>query len=355
MDRIPQSRTRFNEKDYTSMKSFLDGYNTGHIKSLEKSLGDFHGVKHVVAVSSGTSALYVLFQALNLSTEDAVIVPSYTWPSAANAAALLGARVIFADVDPDSYLVTPEILDELLGKKRSDVRRMYVVQIHQFGLVEHLRPISEICIKHDSILLEDSAWSLGSDQPLSGIAGIWSFHPRKLISGGEGGAVYTDNDELAEKCRIYRNHGYEQHVGFSHKGLNLRLPEVQAVLINNQMERVVTLLQSRLDVAEYYFNALGDIPEIKLPVKSKEHLYQAFTVFLNGINKNDFISKCDDSGVEIKSAGFCTHTHKAWSFEGHELLDVSLSLENSLITLPTFEGISETQLKKVVETVKENL
>lgn len=363
--KIPGCKTTYTSSDYSWLSKYLDTSTRGIIENLEAKLAEIHNVKHVVTVSNGTAALFVLYQALGMGTSDAfyendhpdlLIVPSYTWPSAANAAAMLGARVLFLDINPDTLNIEPFALERAIASACNDFRRIFVVQIHQFGLVENSTAIKQICDKYGAIHIEDAAWTLGSSVPLAGVAGIWSFHPRKLVNGGEGGAIYTDDKQLADACRRFRNHGLDDEGNFSSFALNFRLPVIQAGLILNQLDRMEYLIHERKRIADFYYNALGGIEGISLPPKSPNHLWQAFVLRLDHYDVNDFKDFCNKKGVEIAHAGFSTHREKAWAsnlLDIQEELTLTARYENSWVILPSFEGMTSEELEYTVSTVKE--
>ncbi|MBU1221820.1 DegT/DnrJ/EryC1/StrS family aminotransferase [Myxococcota bacterium] len=362
--KIPGCKTTYTSSDYSWLSKYLDTSSRGIIENLEAKLAEIHNIKHVVTVSNGTAALFVLYQALGMGMSgsddppDLLIVPSYTWPSAANAAAMLGAKVLFMDINPDTLNIEPHALEGLLATARGSYRRIFVVQIHQFGLVENSKSVRRICDEYGAVHIEDAAWTLGSSVPLAGVAGIWSFHPRKLVNGGEGGAIYTDDDHLADACRRYRNHGLDDEGNFSVFALNFRLPVIQAGLIHNQLNRIEYLIQERKRIADFYYSAFAGIEGISLPPKSENHLWQAFVLRLEDYDVSNFKDFCEKKGVEIAHAGFSTHREKAWV---SNLLDIQPDLtkttryENSYVLLPSFEGMTTDDLEYTVNTIKEAL
>ncbi len=217
--RIPLSRPFFDEQEAEAVRRVLaSGWvvQGPEVAAFEAAIAQLHQARHCVAVSSGTAALHVAYLALGIGPGDAVFIPSFAWPSAANMAKLVGATPVFVDVLPDTYNLDPEDLARRIEdcRQRGWGKPRAVVPVHEFGLAADMDAVLSVAARYSLEVIEDAACALGATyhgKPVGtlGKLGIFSFHPRKSITTGEGGAIVTNDDELAERCRQWRNHGQQ--------------------------------------------------------------------------------------------------------------------------------------------------
>ncbi len=256
-----------------------------HVERFETLLAERLGARHAVAVSSGTAALQLMLQAGGIGTGDEVLVPGYTFPATAAAVAHTGAVPVVVDVDPRTANMDPHALKDALNPATRAV-----MPVHQFGLACAWDAIAETVRGHgELILFEDAACALGArigDRHCGalGRAAAFSFHPRKIITTGEGGAVTTDDDGLAEQVRLLRNHGMTGSGParrFSAVGYNFRMSELHAVVGLAQLERLDEILALRRQAADWYREALDGLPvELSVDPEEAPHTYQTYAVRL---------------------------------------------------------------------------
>ncbi|GAB4292158.1 MAG: DegT/DnrJ/EryC1/StrS family aminotransferase [Myxococcota bacterium] len=281
------------------------------VAKFENHLARFIGVKEVVAVSSGTAALHLSALALGIGNGDAVIVPAFTFPATANAFEVAGAVTILADVHMANYCLTPISVSGAIKNWRGRERLKAIVLVHEFGYPALVDEIKAIADKYGLLLVEDAACALGSRSDFRhvgsfGAVGCFSFHPRKALTTGEGGAVVTDNSALAEKLRRLRNHGInwegESGMDFSEAGLNYRMTEFQAALGLAQACGFQKVLKKRRALAELYFEHLGPLEKegiLTLPEDNEGHSWQTFMVTLNDrFDRDAAIRLMRERGVE---------------------------------------------------------
>lgn len=239
------------------------------VARFEAALAERCGRRFAIAVANGTSALGLAYRALELRAGDEIVVPALTWPSPAHAAAELGLHVQLADVDPDEWNATPETF----RAARTDQTRLLVV-IDQFGT-----PARPELLSLGLPVLEDAACALGSvfadGRPCGslGIASCLSFHPRKLVTTGEGGAVLTDDEGLAQAIRELRNHGQRAPGVFARAAGNARLGEMQAAMGLAQLDKLDAMIEARREHASAIRGALGDqlrFQQVALGARSNE-------------------------------------------------------------------------------------
>ena len=277
-----------------------------NVLAFEQNLATFAKLPYAVVVSSGTAALHLALKGLGIGPGDTVIAPAFTFPATANVIEVVGAETALCDVDEKTFVVSPEAVVEriasLQGKK---VKAVMVV--HEFGYPARISEISEICRKHGLFLIEDAACALGTEADgkhpgfYSDIA-CFSFHPRKAITTGEGGAIMTRNLDIAEKIICLRNHGIMHSTGginFQEAGLNYRLTEFQAALALGQIDRFGAELNRRRELTALYRQELKNIPGLTLPEIPAGHSLQSFMVLLDAtFSRNNIIASLLDRGIQ---------------------------------------------------------
>ena len=256
------------------------------VAEFEQALMRRVAVPHAVAVANGTAALHLALLALDIGAGDSVAVATYSWPATANVIALVGARPLFIDIDPETWAMDPALLERALaraGKVRA------IMPVHAFGAMAPMARLNEVAARHGAAVVEDAACAIGAS--LGGrAAGAWgtlgcfSFHPRKTVTTGEGGMVTTADAELARRLRVLRNHGQAPDVSphdFVAPGFNLRLTEFQAALGTTQLAKFDRLLAQRRAVAGWYADALqGTGLKIQGSIDAAAHSWQAFVLLL---------------------------------------------------------------------------
>jgi dTDP-4-amino-4,6-dideoxygalactose transaminase len=257
-----------------------------HVRSFEERIAAITGARHAVAVSSGTAALHLALLALDIGAGDEVAVASYSWPATANVVALVGATAVFVDVDPRTGNIDPDALAAAL-RRRPGVRA--VLPVHAFGCMADMAGVTQIAERHGAVVLEDAACALGAISR-GRAAGTWgrlgcfSFHPRKAVTTGEGGAVTTDDSMLADRLRALRNHGLDPNAptpDFVMPGLNYRMTDFQGALGTAQLGKLDRVLERRRQLAGSYERLL-DSTGIQPPVSPEPsaHVFQSYVVRL---------------------------------------------------------------------------
>ncbi len=256
------------------------------VRTFEGQIADAAGSSDAIVVSSGTAALHLALLALGVSPGDSVAVPTYSWPATANAVGLCGAQPLFVDIDQNTFNMDPEHLADAL---RPLGRVKAIMPVHAFGGMADMPAILDLATRHDAYVIEDAACALGArlrGRPAGtwGTLGCFSFHPRKVITTGEGGAVTTSVPELARRLRTLRNHGIDPLSAtpeFVAAGFNYRLTEFQAAMGVVQMKRLSELVGHRRRAAEEYDRLLeGTVLRKPLALEPSAHIYQAYVVLL---------------------------------------------------------------------------
>lgn len=282
---------------------------------FEQELADYLGCKEVVLVSSGTAALHLALVALGIGADDAVLVPDFTFPATVNVVELVGARPILVDVDLHSYNITLENIQAAIDKWQGTEKLKAIIPVHEFGCPADMDKIMAIAREHNLVVIEDAACGLGATYQgqkvgTFGHAGCFSFHPRKAITTGEGGAIATDDAELAAKLRIWRNHGIlkaDQGVKFILPGFNYRLTNFQAAMGRTQLAKFDRWLQVRSTLQQLYRKELTDT-KMLIPYELIGHAWQTFMVVLpKDVERKEIIARLKEIGIETNLGAQAIH------------------------------------------------
>ena len=316
------------------------------VEAFERAVAAAVGTVDAVAVSSGTAALHLALLALGVSEGDEVVVPAYTFPATGNAVALCGARPVLVDVDPGTFLLRPELVAEAMTP-----RTRAVIPVHLFG-----RPVDwealQTAVTQEVVLLEDAAGALGAryrGTPCGalGIAGCLSFHPRKIVTTGEGGAVTTDDPAAAAAVRRLRRHGFADDGELPQPGFNYRLADVLCALGIPQLERLEQLLSARERVAGWYEERLGHIVATPCAGEGDRHGWQAYVV---SVDRRDVaIAALRAAGIEAQIGTYALHSLAAYRDQG-PFPGAEAAFQRGL-ALPFAASLTEGEVDRVCATL----
>jgi dTDP-4-amino-4,6-dideoxygalactose transaminase len=332
------------------------------VERFESLIADYVGRKHAVAVSSGTSAIHCALKALGITDGDEVVVPDFTFPATANAVVHTGGTPVLADIDPATFNLDPGPVESSLSP-----RTKAIMPVDLFGLAADLDAIDALCRARGLMLIEDSACALGSELGDKrcgsfGVASVFSFHPRKLVTTGEGGMILTDDDEVARKCGRLRNHGMERSSGgidFVLAGSNMRMNELEACIGIEQMTSLDVRIRKRRGIAALYDELLSDVGGVTVPVEPEgcSHSYQAYVVMLEDrIDRAALMKELFERGIETAIGTYAVH---AQTFYGKQLglspgsLPHSYRAYNQSLALPIYASMEETAVHTVAATLSQ--
>ena len=342
-------------------------------KKFEDMMLERHKVKYAFAVSSCTAALHLAALALDLKPGDEVIVPAFTWITSANCAEYVGAKVVFADVEAETFNIDPKAFEAAITEKTKAV-----VVVHLFGLSAKMDEIMSIARKHSIKVIEDAACAIGTtydNKPIGGIGdvGCFSFHPRKVITTGEGGMLTTNSKSLANQLASLRNHGSSAvpgpesgpakpyHMGsFPILGYNYRISDIQAAIGVAQMRKLSELLVERRNIALRYTGLLSKISCIAVPYEPEKcgHTYQSYVIRLvNGKEKerNEIMEMLAEAGIQTRPGTHAVHRLEYYSKKydlNPENYPVACICEDTTITLPIFPGMVIEDQDYIVDTIR---
>ena len=313
------------------------------VAEFEAGLAEACGVEHALAVSSGTAALHLAVLALGVGPGDEVIVPAYTFPATANVVAWVGARPVLVDVDQETMNLDPAQVE--LGPKTKAV-----IAVDLFG-----RPARLEQLPRDVPILEDAAGALAAKRagrPCGSLGALacLSFHPRKIVTTGEGGAVTTDDDELADAIRRLRHHGIEPHGDFEieEPGLNYRLSDILCAVGIPQLARLDELLAERTRIAEGYTERLRDVVTTPTADEGDVHGWQAYVIQVD--DAATVIARLREQGIEAQVGTYALQHLAAYRDQG-EFPGAARVFERA-VALPFHTKLTDADLDRVADAVR---
>lgn len=333
-----------------------------YVNLLEDRFAGFVGTKYAVAVSNGTASLHIALKAHGIGAGDEVIVPAFSYIATANVVELVGATPIFVDIEASTFNLDVNKIEEKITSKTKAI-----IPVHEFGLPCDIDSVIGLAKKYNLIVIEDAACGLGSklnDLHVGSFAqaGSFSFHPRKAITGGEGGMLVTNDEELAEKFRILRNHGISTRTStmdFVDAGFNYRMTDIQAALIYSQFQRLSTSLQYKEQLAHLYSEKLANHPLIQIPFvpESATHSWQSYHLLLEeGVDRDKLIDDLKNAGVGSNLGAQCiphqTYYQQKYHYNCKEEFPNALkSFERGLV-LPLYERLESNNIGYISDTLK---
>ena len=340
---------------------------------FERLFAERHKVDHALATTSCTAALHLAALALGLGPGDEVVVPAFTWVTSAHAAEYVGAKAVFADVDLASFNIDPHAFESAITP-----RTRAVVVVHLFGKAAPMNDIMQIARRHGLAIIEDAACAVGTTfegVPVGSVGdiGCFSFHPRKVITTGEGGMVTTNSQELANRTKSLRNHGATGPAPGSDSskpyamgtfdviGFNLRMSDIQAAVGIAQMGKLDKLLHERRRLALHYTELLGGLDQVILPTDDPGHTYQSYVVRLASGDREKRNSTMEALAAHRIQTRPGTHAvHRLGYYAGKyklrpEQYPNACCAEDATITLPIFPGMTAEQQSSVVKIIRSSL
>lgn len=374
---LPYGRQWIDEDDIQAVVDVLKGdyLTTGpKIAEFERAFAENVGAKYAVAVNSGTAALHAAAFAAGIHEGDEIITSPITFAASANCVLYLGGRPIFADIDPKTYNIDPmEIWKQITPKTRA------IIPVHFTGQPVDLDEIHSIAEKYRLVVIEDAAHALGAEYKGKKIGGlsdmaIFSFHPVKHITTGEGGMITTNNSNYYQKLLLFRTHGitrdktllFQNEGGWYYEqqelGFNYRMTDFQAALGLSQLKKSDQFLKRRRELADIYNQSLRNIPGIILPYQAPDtnsswHLYVIQIGDEAGKNRREVYDELKRANIGVNVHYIPVYRHPYYQTFGFPkgLCPNAESYYKRALTLPLFPGMSERDALEVVEILKEIL
>jgi len=334
------------------------------VQDFAVNLSAYSGSKHVIPCANGTDALQIAMMALDLKPGDEVITPSFTYIATTEVIALLNLTPVFVEVDSKTFCMDPASLEKSITPKTKAI-----VPVHLYGHAAPMDEILTIAKKHNLVVIEDNAQAIGGDYISAdgikrktgtlGEIGTTSFFPSKNLGGyGDGGAIFRNNDQLAEKMKMIANHG--QRIRYYHDmvGCNSRLDTIQAAVLNIKLKHLDEYIAARQAVANGYDKAFANTPKITTPVRAVycNHVFHQYTLLLEDVNRNGLNEFLAKHGIP-SMIYYPVPGHKQKMFEHFNTASVSLPITDWLtervISLPIHTEMDEEQLNFITGKVLE--
>jgi len=349
--------------------SFINGPD---VRLFAQELSEWMGVKHVIPCGNGTDAIQIALMALGLRTGDEVIVPVHTYAASAEVIALLKLKPVFVDVDPDTFTIDLANLEKIISH-----RTRAIIPVHLFGQCADMENLLEIAQKYNLKIIEDAAQAMGTHYFFSngtssyagtmGEFGTTSFFPSKNLGCfGDGGALFTNSDVLAEKAQMIANHGQREKYHHEIVGCNSRLDSIQAAVLRVKLRYLKQYLEARSKVAAYYDKAFQNLDFLQVPVRADycSHGFNQYTILVKGAGVATK-SLRDILRNHLAQAGIATaiyypiplHMQKAYMLNGNpqERFPVAENLSKIGLSLPIHTEMGTKDVQYIVEVVKRTL
>lgn len=334
------------------------------VKTFEKELANYLSVKEVIGCANGTDALQIAMMALGLKPGDEVITACFTYVATAEVIALLGLKPVLVDVYPETFDINIEALEKAITSKTKAI-----VPVHLFGQCANMEAIMKIAKRHNLFVIEDTAQAIGADYTFSdgstkkagtiGTIGCTSFFPSKNLGCyGDGGAIFCNDDVLANKLRMVANHGQSVQYVHDEVGVNSRLDTIQAAILKIKLPLLDKYNKARQVAANYYTEHLKELKEIITPVisKSSTHVFHQYTLTCSGLDRDGLREFLQSKGIPcMVYYPIPLHHQKAYKQENttDEDFKVTIDLCKNVFSLPIHTELTTEQQDRVIEAIKE--
>ena len=356
------------EADYAH-ETILSGWVTQgpKVQEFEEKFANYVGSNYAVAVSNCTTALQLSLIVGGIQSGDEVIVPSMSYIATANCVVHVGATPVFAEVNSDFNLDLADVKNKVTSKTKA------IILVHQIGMPADIDEFTAFCKENNILLIEDAACAVGAEYKGKKIGShsdfvCFSFHPRKVITTGDGGMITTPNQKHAERLKLLRQHGMSINDRVRHKskkvmmeehveiGYNFRMTDIQAAVGIKQLDRLDWIVSERRKVAQFYINKLKVIDCIELPDEGtfKISNYQSFATTLKencSISRNDLMQKMLDVGIATRRGIMTSHREKAYDHFPQISLPESEKYSDNSILIPLFVPMTADEVKFVVKSL----
>jgi len=345
--------------DVLSSTQFINGE---HVKSFQNELAAYLDVKHVIACANGTDALQISMMALGLKPGDEIITPSFTYIATTEVIGLLGLKPVFVDCDPENFNISVDEVEKAITKKTKAI-----VPVHLFGQSSDMKFIMSLAKKYNLFVIEDNAQAIGSNylgfnQPQKtgtiGNIGCTSFFPSKNLGCfGDGGAMMTNDDELAKKLRMIANHGQSKRYYHDIVGCNSRLDNIQAAVLRIKLKELDQYILNRQKAANYYDQNLKDLDQLTLPFRNLDsnHVFHQYTLKLDdSIVRDELIQYLADKNIPaMVYYPVPAHRQKMFSKIPNSCGNMKVTnwLSSRVFSLPMHTELSTLQQDYIIENI----
>jgi dTDP-4-amino-4,6-dideoxygalactose transaminase len=340
--------------------SFING---PAVKEFQHNLEEYLNVKHVIPCANGTDSLQIAMMALGLKAGDEVICPAFTYVATAEVIGLLGLTPVMVDVDPYTFNITPLEIEKAITSKTKAI-----VPVHLYGQSCDMEPIMQLATKHNLYVIEDNAQAIGADYTFSdgkvaktgtiGHIGSTSFFPSKNLGCfGDGGALMTNDDELAIKIRMIANHGQEKKYHHKVLGCNSRLDTIQAAILNIKLKYLDSYSRSRSQMASFYDSAFANIDQLEIPERqfNSSHVFHQYTLKVKNGRRDELQKHLSQKGIP-SMIYYPLPLYKQEAFQQYVSAEFRLSTSETLceqvLSLPIHTEINMDHMDYIISSVQ---
>ncbi|MFC1730161.1 DegT/DnrJ/EryC1/StrS family aminotransferase [candidate division KSB1 bacterium] len=359
--KIPITKPYFDDKEIAAAAKVIESGWVAQgpkVAEFENKFSEYVHSKNSIAVSSGTAALHLALIALGIHEDDEVIVPSFSFIATANAVVYVNVKPVFADIDPATFNIDPKDIAGKINRKTKAI-----IAVHQVGLPADMNSINTIGRDHGIPVIEDAACALGSqyaDRRIGDSDNIacFSFHPRKVITTGEGGMITVNDDETADLLRSLRNHGANQDSEeYARIGFNFRMTDIQAAIGLEQLKKLDFILSRRRQLAQRYSEAFQENENLIPPAEPPDSVpnYQSYILRIKDsspVNRDRMIELLHEKGIAAKKGIQAIHREKAYVERyGKVSLPETERAADTTAILPLYPQMTDKDIECVIDTV----
>lgn len=340
------------------------------VQEFEEMFARYTGAQYAVAVSNCTTALHLSMIVAGIGVGDEVICPSMSYIATANAIKYVGATPVFAEVDPVTYNLDPKDVETKISNKTKAI-----LLVHQIGMPGDIDAFKELAEKYELELIEDAACAIGSSYKGGKIGShsdlvCFSFHPRKVISTGDGGMITTNREDYYQRLKLLRQHGmsvndrvrhvstqviFEDHVEI---GYNYRMTDIQAAVGIKQLEKLDWIVKERRKIAAVYNEAFKHLDHVQLPLEKQGYFsnYQSYSIYLRDscpIDRNTLMQQLLDKGIASRRGIMTAHRETAYKLLYSDVyLPISEDIQDNSILLPVFVQMENQEIQYIIDVFK---
>ncbi len=322
------------------------------VAEFEEAFASYIGVKHAIAVSSGSTALHLSLLAAGVKKDDEVITTPFSFAATGNCALYVGAKPVFVDINPKTFNLDPELIEKAITKKTKAI-----LPVHLYGQPAQMERINVIAKKHDLLVIEDAAQAHGAmikDEMVGSMGDMacFSFYPTKNMTTSEGGMITTNNSEMAEMARILRAHGEKERYQHVVLGYNFRMTDISASIGLVQLRKLNEFNKKRIENAEYLTEHINQISGIEPPYLSPKvkHVFHQYTIRVKEGKRNDLMEYLNQEGVGTGiHYPIPIYKQKLYQDMGHDdICPITEKATSEVLSLPVHPGLSIDELEKIV-------
>ncbi len=349
---IPISKPSLGEEELKNVREVLQSGNLAYgkfAKELEREFASYMGVKHAIAVSSGTSALCISLKAL-IKKGDVVATTPFTFIASSNSIMYAGGKPVFSDINPKNFNLDPK----KVGKAKA------ILPVHLYGHPCEMDEMLEVAHNNGSAIIEDACQSHGSEYKGKkvgsiGDVGCFSFYPSKNMTSGEGGMITTNNDEIADFCRLYRNHGQSEVYTYQQEGFNYRITDICASIALAQLRKLDGFIKKRRENAKFFNEELDGIDGVQIPLEADyaKHVYNQYTLRVK--ERDKFAELMKKKGVDCRvyypQLTTSSPYYKKIGYGNNNYPEAEKAC-SEVLSIPVYPLLNEDELKQIAESVK---